>query len=701
MLACLVSRSFAASVLTGASVDTSSTLPSITTVVFSRRRPGRCARRQAQLTTHAGWIQTRKFAGAATEGLREPDGVELTSTRNQVVALLHKTLSLVPRTLSTADGAVGPESSTFWSDILERAGAELVSGSIQTPPRATIAVCGFDNWAGSNELVTGLLEDPFSTDSTYSDILRNRWNSNPSSVNIEYGNPVAVSGGLRSPSIWLQQFPHDVQLTELPDLSSLYAIRTEVDSLLSSSDVLLFVCDPVTTSLSDLVNGAKHLLNKPNTILVLTSTSASNHHHQFTSQSLSKLGCKPGHIIFVDLKRALTAITTLQTNPGSASAIDKYQTDWLGSRISAIGAAVGEIFDPKGPSDKSLLGLKQATALSQIYSALTASSQSVQGVEKEVDFVADGLDTLRSEVQQIQAKAVTEILGEPGKDGKIGKALAQGTKEMNVLLGSFTFWKMVWRVDEIGAVVSAAIQGQWCKELENQLILQTGRLEPTQRKLSASAFSLLSSSSEASLLRSAVLENRLQQLIGSPAYNLTPSTLTQPIHDRRNQLIRYTTTKLHQEAQSAVVGAFGGVLTGAGLGWWLAFGDHILSLGIGTETGTATGVGALLAVSSIRWAVGKWERAKQRWTRDAGRVGEGLSRDIQATIQRTVDDKLVIVATTACKGLEDLIGRRRDELQQLYNELQVLEAELHSCTRHPTSCRGSQTLFPANKIDIE
>jgi hypothetical protein len=472
-------------------------------------------------------------------------------------------------------------------------------------------------------------------------------------ANNRYGNPTAVSGGLRSPSIWLQQFPHDVQLTELPDLSSLSAIRTETDSLLSSSDVLLFLCDPVTTSLSDLANRANHLLNKPNTILVLTSTSASDHHHQFTSQSLAKLGCQPGHIVFVDPKRALTAITTLQANPGSASAINKYQTDWLGSRIPAIGAAVGEIFGPKDPSDKSLLGLRQATALSQIYSVLAASSRSVKGVEKEVDFVADELDKLRSGVQQIQVKVVTEILGELGKDGRVGKALVHGAKEMNVLLGSFTFWKMAWRVDEIGAIFSAAIQGLWCKELENQvrsvtstwsnaldahirsrqLILQTGRLEPTQRKLSTLALSLLSSSSEASLLRSAVLENRLQQLIGSPAYTLTPSTLTQPIHNRRNQLIRYTTTKLHQEAQSAVVGAFGGVLTGAGLGWWLAFGDHILSLGVAMETGTATGVGALLAVGSIRWAVGKWERAKQRWTQDAGRISEGLARDIQVCLE--------------------------------------------------------------------
>ncbi|KAF9227352.1 hypothetical protein BS17DRAFT_775358 [Gyrodon lividus] len=701
MPACLVHRSLVASILTGASIDVSSSrLPCTTTAVFARRRPGRCARRQVQLKFHAGCIQARKFAGAATGGLRASDGVELPSTRNQVLALLQKTLSLLPRTLSTADGSVGPESSAFWSDILERASVELASGSIQAPSKATIAVCGFDKWAGSNELVMGLLEDPFFTDPTCSDILRNRWKSNPSSVNIEYGKPTAFAGGLRSPSTWLQQFQHDVQLTELPDLSSLSAVSTEADSLLLSSDVLLFLCDPITTPLSDLANRAKHLVNKPNTILVFTSSSASERQHQFASRSLSELGCQPGHIVFVDPIRALTAITALQANPGSPSAIDKYQTDRLGSRISTIGATVGEILGPKNLSDNSLLGLRQGTALSQVHTALTASFRSVEGVEKEVNFVAGRLHNLRSEVKQIQVKAITEIFGEQGQADKVGKALSQGAKDMSAILDSFTFWKMVWRVDEIGALISAATQGLWCKELENQLILQTGRLEPTQRKLSTSAFNLLSSSQTYSL-RSPVLENRLHQLARSPAYTLAPSTLTQPIHDRRNQLIQYTTTRLHQEAQSAVVGAFGGVLTGAGLGWWLAFGGHVLSLGAGTEIGTATGAGALLAVGSIRWGMGKWERAKRKWTRDAERIGEGLARDLKATIHRTIDDKVVTTAVTGCKGLDKLVEGRREEIRQLHDELQALQTELHACAHFPTSWKDSHTLSSADKIDTE
>lgn len=125
-------------------------------------------------------------------------------TRKRVFLLLQKVVTLLPRTLSIADGAVGPESSLFWSNILERSTSELSSGSDPVPSKATITgeffydclfileflwsldiVCGFNKWAGSHELVTALLEDPFSSDPTYTDILRNRWKNAPSCVNIE------------------------------------------------------------------------------------------------------------------------------------------------------------------------------------------------------------------------------------------------------------------------------------------------------------------------------------------------------------------------------------------------------------------------------------------------------------------------------------------------------------------------------------
>lgn len=179
--------------------------------------------------------------------------------------------------------------------------------------------------------------------------------------------------------------------------------------------------------------------------------------------------CQPGHVLFVDPRQALGAVTALQANPTSPSAIDRYQRDTLGSRISTIAVAIDEVFCPKDQSGTPLPDLRQETALSQVRGSLSASFRSVEAVKKDLNRVASKIDDLLSGVQKIRESTRHDILGKPGEDNKIEKALSLGTKEMNALLGSLSFWKMVWRVDEIGALVSAAVQGQWCKGLENQV----------------------------------------------------------------------------------------------------------------------------------------------------------------------------------------------------------------------------------------
>lgn len=116
-----------------------------------------------------------------------------------------------------------------------------------------------------------------------------------------------------------------------------------------------------------------------------------------------------------------------------------------------------------------MLNLRQETALSQVHGSLSASFWSVETTKKDLDRAASKIDDLLSGVQRIRENTRHVILGKPGEDNKIEKALSLSTKEMNTLLGSLSFWKMVWRVDEIGALVSAAVQGQWCKGLDNQV----------------------------------------------------------------------------------------------------------------------------------------------------------------------------------------------------------------------------------------
>ena len=76
-----------------------------------------------------------------------------------------------------------------------------------------------------------------------------------------------------------------------------------------------------------------------------------------------------------------------------------------------------------------------------------------------------------------------------------------------------------------------------------------------------------------------------------------------------------------------MLGILGGALGGAGGGIWVLYGG---AAGVGLSgTGSAVGVGALSTLLGVRWAVGKWAKAKRRWWADWQRVGEGLGRDLE------------------------------------------------------------------------
>lgn len=604
------------------------------------------------------------------------------SLRTRVQTLLSQTTKLLPQTaLAAEDGH--QHSPAFWLEILESLGREPANVSA----KARITVCGVDEFAGVKELVTTLLENPFSSDPTYSDILRNRWKNNPHSIIIEYDASLALTehsevGKLNCPSTWLLQYPYDIQLVELPALSSIPVTNVVAAKLLLSSDVLVLLCDPLTTPVPTLYAKTKHLLNRPNTILVFTSVAPFEHRRSLLSKELAELGCAPGRILFLDPTQALDAITLLQTDSKLPFAIERYQKDSLSSQISTLGIAINELFGTRASTESSLSALQTRTVLMQIQSALDASFRSVQCAAERLARMNTGVSNLRSQVAGIKETAGPEVLGS-GENDAVRSVLAQETKRMQAVLESLSFWRMFWRVDEIGSLVSTSVRTEWCKELEHNLILQTGRLSSAQSQLTKSTLDFLSTlapPSPYSTFHSPVLLNQLHQLEASPSYSLSPATLTQPLVNRRNQILRFTTPKLHREAQNAVLGVLGGVLAGTGVGWWLTIGEHLLNLGAGSEMATAVGAGTLVSISALRWAVGKWERGKRRWMQDLERVGAGTSRDLKASLQYTIDHNVVVVADTACQRSEDLIMKRREALTRIKADLQVLQAELEACT---------------------
>ncbi|KAG1798322.1 hypothetical protein EV424DRAFT_1546346 [Suillus variegatus] len=440
----------------------------------------------------------------------------------------------------------------------------------------------------------------------------------------------SVNGTLNIPASWLQQYPFPIQLTEISSLSSYSSL-------------------PKTLLKGDIRTR----------YLFLTASSTSEHALDYISKELAAANCTPGKILAVDPIRALEAVSALKADPSSPAAIQRYQEDFMGSRISLLGDVLAGMLGLKdsGRTSSLLLAIRTQSALIQMRSALYASARSVSQARVVIDRVFIGASELQSQVEEVRARTDREVLVESGID------------------------EALLRVDEIDSLVSSALDRYWCRELENQLILQTGRLASTQASLTSSTFSQLTklaSPSPSPAFHSPILDNHLRQLTHSPTYALTPNTLTRPIQARRSQLTQHTTTRLHRNAQNTVLGVFGGMFGGVGVAWWLAFGENALSIGTGSEAGTALGAGALVAVASIRWAVGKWERAKRKWIEDADRVGEGLKRDLKATLEQGIEKNVAVVPMAAYEGLRELAGKQQEEIDVVRSDLISMQADVEA-----------------------
>lgn len=97
-------------------------------------------------------------------------------------------------------------------------------------------------------------------------------------------------------------------------------------------------------------------------------------------------------------------------------------------------------------------------------------------------------------VELDHAKVYSEVLGvsaaTPSSNsdaGQVDAALKLAEKDMRVVMDRLTWWKMVWRVDELGEVVRDAVRKAWCTNLEKNVLI----LSLTLTSRLADTFSLL------------------------------------------------------------------------------------------------------------------------------------------------------------------------------------------------------------------
>ncbi|KAI0705083.1 hypothetical protein C8T65DRAFT_653159 [Cerioporus squamosus] len=601
--------------------------------------------------------------------------------RAHVLTVLHKATSLLPRILpSSKPGSqeVPPrESLGFWEEVLGKVYEHLTPSAEQREKdRVRVVVYGTDWMAGANELVTALLEDPFVSDEQ-KQTLRSRWKAQPEgsrSVTIRYGTSPSADGDVvYIQSSWLQNFGVPVEVTEFKSPATGVLPDRELAKALFTADVPIILCNPISTPVATTATYPTLPLSRDNTVLAILSPSPAHpataaHGHQ--GGGLASLGNV--RIVFVDPARALHGLEMLDSGVASPLAVQRYQDDFSGSNISSITHAVKELLSHDStsvPPSARVVAVHAQTGRALIKDALATSRAVLRKAELEADAVLTAKSALRGQMEEAKAKVHLEVFGAEGKDGdEIAKAVAQAKKSVQPTMDALQWYKLFWRVDDVREVVMAAVDRAWCRDLERKVCPSRGIISATVAADRIAPNSLCRSFKPASAYHSPVLHNTLARIASAPSYPITATALTSPLHARQSQL-GFPTERLHASAQRAVVDMSGSVLGGFGIAW----------AGWATElqlTETALGVGMLSAAVGVRWAVGRWEKAKRRWWKNWDRIGEGLERDLKGTLSQTMEEHVVVVSEAACAGLEGLVAKRKVEVEELQDEVQALEMEL-------------------------
>lgn len=600
--------------------------------------------------------------------------------RHHVLTVLHKTRSLLPRILPPSSNGIRQTLSLdLWSALLEKAHRDLcLSTAAQQEDHVRIAVYGCDDLSGAQELVTALLDHPFSNDAQRAAI-QNRWKDTRAgieSVSVQYGAPsLSEPGSLRVQSAWLQQFGVPLEVLELrAPATEGKAVKT-----LLSADVPIIVCNSATTPLPSLLTRLAPVLAHPNAVLVLTSSSGSealiNRIRSLCEHDLT--------ILFIDPSRALKALRILSSAPSSSTAVEKYQENFTASNLSKLTEAVSHaIVDAaRGTSSFAVVqNLHAQTAHSIVQNSLSACQSVLQTARHEVDELCTQVSALRARAEEVRVKAAREVFGpaDGSKSDAIQTSLDKSRRDIKPTMDSLTWWKLLLRPDDVGDTVLTIVDQVWCKDLEHRLVFHAGRLASSQSAFTESSKALLASFPPRSPFHSPILQNSLLQLSSTPAFAMDAVAFTLPLSARRQQF-RFPTARLQSAAQRAVLTMWGSVSGGMGIAW-TGWAGQLGILDMSMQPETAWGIGMLGAIAGVRWAIGRFEGAKRKWWKDYNRVGEGLERNLKDTLEQVITERVLLIPEQATSGLDRFISKRKDEIEELREEVVGLDEHLNEIT---------------------
>ncbi|GAC92965.1 hypothetical protein PHSY_000525 [Pseudozyma hubeiensis SY62] len=243
------------------------------------------------------------------------------------------------------------------------------------------------------------------------------------------------------------------------------------------------------------------------------------------------------------------------------------------------------------------------------------------------------------------------------------------------------WWKLVWKVDDIRKELETACAG-FAASLESDLAYESGRLATLQVEQVRAADQLLVrfrqlaenlSSSIASVpLDVALISNQAEAYRASELRTIEPSTLMEPIHRRRAQLLEAggpidvlasKSRKLAITSSAAVAVTAAGVGSASVLGSSLGLVDAS-SASLALDPATGLGLG-LLTLTLVGWRMqGQYNKYRRRFRDDWQRFSKGLDQDLRHNLEKVLQQQITGSSNQVASSVASLVQKWNSQVQQ-------------------------------------
>lgn len=227
--------------------------------------------------------------------------------------------------------------------------------------------------------------------------------------------------------------------------------------LLYDADILILVTSPLTSPLS---LEFQTLLSKPGSFLVIDYPIHDQLIMKYTMSRLTQHFSTISEIKMLQVypSRALSALDVFRKGSNSVDAVQTFQNDFIGSGLTSLSQSITRALS----SDRECQKAQHAQFI--LSGALDACRVAAQLNLRDIAAVQQFIDDLRSQISDAQTTSIQEILG--GNNApEVGDSIARSRREMQMVMDAIPWWKLPFRVDDIGGVLIHAAERVWCRDL--------------------------------------------------------------------------------------------------------------------------------------------------------------------------------------------------------------------------------------------